>query len=81
MKKKPKATSFYMHIMDGTPAAFDGKKLVFQPKSVSRLATSLRQIRREHQQSNAYYTERHGADRSEYSYVRIPRTALSENER
>jgi hypothetical protein len=80
MKKKPKATCFYMHLMDGVPATFERDCLVYTPKYVRRLAISLKQIRDEQRRSSAFYRERHGADVSIYGYVRIARTALSESE-
>lgn len=63
-----------MHLMDERPAQFGGKCLHFSGRRVTRLATSLKQIRQEQDIDRAF-----GGDASpvSYSYVRISRGALS----
>ena len=58
------AANRYMHLLDGKPAYFDGRRLVFARKAVgvARLAYSLKQIRQEQEFDkiecrNRYYVQ------------------------
>lgn len=65
----------YMHTLNGMPAEFHvGDKHVYVEKAVTRLAGSLRQIRREQKVSAAWFVER-GHDPPKYGYVRIAKDA------
>lgn len=64
-------SDYYMHIMDGQPAEFQDGHLVYSGKRVGKLATSLRQIRREQEADRKWYARRHNQTGCVYSYVRI----------
>lgn len=67
--------SLYMHLMNGMPAQFEKRAngtgcLVFCGRQCSRLATSLKQIRREQDLSQRYYS-----DGTFYGYLLITTSA------
>jgi len=65
----------YMHVLNGQPAQFDPKteQIHIGCKKIKRLATSMRQVRRERRLSMKFYCE---SDTHLYSYVRIVRAAF-----
>lgn len=65
----------YMHVLEGQPAQFDPKngQIFIGARKIKRLASSLRQIRREQRQSVKFYGE---VDTRLYRHVRITREAL-----
>ncbi len=74
--------AYYMHLMDGRPAHFEGRgkthaRLVYSGKSCLKLAKSLKQIRAEQAVSKKFYGGSGSPDVSEYDYVRIPCYALN----
>jgi hypothetical protein len=62
-----------MHLLNGHPAEFCAKdeRVAYAGARVTRLAESLRQIRREQQASKRFYRD----DSDRYDYVRIARTS------
>ena len=68
--KKPK--TYYLHTLDGQPADFSGEQVCYAVHygKPNKLATSLKQIRRE-QQASREYRERIGFENDcEYGYRR-----------
>jgi hypothetical protein len=70
--------NFYLHVMNGAPAQFQPstKTIVFAGKHCSRLATSLKQIRREQAIDRATVAGTNMANTYDLSYVRIPVAAV-----
>ena len=65
--------NFYLHLLDGKPAFFDGYQVVYQTgrQSAARLEKDLRTIRRQ-QQATIRNREADGfPDSAELSYVRV----------
>lgn len=64
-------TTYYLHTLDGKPAFFNGEYIHFSNgERGGQLATSLQQIRREQELSNALYGYRDD-DLERYGYVRV----------
>lgn len=54
-RAKRNTRTLYMHTLDGQPAQYEkGQQIRFAPKSVTRFATSLAQIRSEQKASDAW---------------------------
>lgn len=62
--------SYYMHTLDGKPACFDGWQVCFGMNG-RRVASSLKQIRREQHESTANRTAAGLQDHDTMGYVRF----------
>lgn len=70
MKKRAKVTWYYMHTLDGRPAAFDGRQVHFMANG-DRLVGSLKELR-EQQKASATYRAAHGYEALyPYGYRRV----------
>lgn len=72
--KKPKTISYYLHTLNGLPAAFDGRQVHYMTHG-DRLAASLDQIRAE-QRASAEWRAKKGYDMNckyDYRRLRLPK--------
>lgn len=75
-QKKSAGKRVYMHTLDGKPAQYlPGQQVQFAPRTISRFAESVRQIRKEQIASEAWRAKRGldvGIFRHGYISVRLP---------
>jgi hypothetical protein len=70
MKARTKTTWYYLHTLDGKPAAFDGNQVHFMAHG-NRLASSLDQIRAEQKASAAWRGDKGYSLLHTYGYRRV----------
>jgi hypothetical protein len=83
-RTKDSTKTYYLHTLDGMPAFFDGDQIVFTVpggwhRNQQKLCTSLRQIRRQHEDSKRWREAQGFEEHTEHDYARVVVPSVEES--